>query len=194
VPVDAADAPIDPTVPTNVPVDPAITADTAALGSAVLGSAPLGSRANPRSRRAGRVLLIDAQDRVLLLRGADPGRIGSRYWFTVGGGADADETLAQAAARELHEECGLLVDPAQLGEPVVDDLTEFPYRGIWYRQEQQLFVLRIPDWEVPVERLDPEHLEDIDEHRWWSVEEIEATQEEVYPPHLATILRGILER
>jgi 8-oxo-dGTP pyrophosphatase MutT (NUDIX family) len=156
-------------------------------------SGPAGARTNPRLRRAGRVLLVDARGRVLLVRGTDPGRPGSRYWFTTGGGAREHETLAEAAARELLEECGLAVDPADLA-PVLDDVTEFPYEGVWYRQEQTLFLLRVDAWEVPVARLDPAQLDGIVEHRWWTVEEIEATSEEVYPPHLAAVLRGILER
>lgn len=58
----------------------------------------------PIRRPAGRVLLVDERDRVLLLHGWDPGRERVQYWFTVGGGVDPGETVRQAAARELYEE------------------------------------------------------------------------------------------
>ena len=51
-------------------------------------------------RRAGRVLVIDPAGRVLLLQGFDPAVPAHRFWFTIGGGADPGESLAQAAARE----------------------------------------------------------------------------------------------
>ena len=155
-------------------------------------SAPVGSRENPVPREAGRVLLLDAAGRVLLVRGSDPGRPGSRYWFTIGGGLDPGESVAEAAARELYEETGLRVEPGDLGEPLRHEVTEFPYDGVWYRQRQAYFVLRVPAWEVPVEALSPDEEHFIHEHRWWSVEEIAATDEPVYPLDLVDMLRRIL--
>jgi len=67
-------------------------------------------------RRAGRVLLVDRAGRALLLHGGDPARPAERWWFTPGGGLSGDETAAEGAARELFEETGLRVDPADLGE------------------------------------------------------------------------------
>jgi 8-oxo-dGTP pyrophosphatase MutT (NUDIX family) len=157
-------------------------------------AAPVGSRENPVPREAGRVLLLDAADRVLLVRGSDPGRPGSRYWFTIGGGLDPGEGVAQAAARELYEETGLLVDAADLGAALFDDVTDFPYDGTWYRQRQAFFVLRVPAWEVPVDQISPDEEHYIHEHRWWSVAEIVAADEPVYPLDLAARLRRILGR
>jgi 8-oxo-dGTP pyrophosphatase MutT (NUDIX family) len=157
-------------------------------------AAPIGSKENPLPREAGRVLLLDAADRVLLVRGSDPGRPGSRYWFTIGGGLDPGESVAEAAARELFEETGLQIDAADLGEPLFDDVTDFPYDGTWYRQRQAFFVLRVPAWEVPVDQISPEEEHYIHEHRWWSVAEIMAADEPVYPLDLAVRLRRILGR
>ena len=145
-------------------------------------------------REAGRVLLLDAAGRVLLVRGSDPGRPGSRYWFTIGGGLDPGEGVAEAAARELFEETGLLVDAVDLGEPLFDDVTDFPYDGTWYRQRQAFFVLRVPAWEVPVDQISPEEEHYIHEHRWWSVADIVAADDPVYPLDLAARLRRILGR
>ena len=138
------------------------------------------------------MLLLDAAGRVLLVRGSDPGRPGSRYWFTIGGGVDPGESVAQAAARELYEETGLRVDPGDLGAPFRHEVTEFPYDGLWYRQRQAYFVLHVPAWEVPVEALSPDEEHYIHEHRWWSAEEIATTDEQVYPLDLADMLRRIL--
>jgi 8-oxo-dGTP pyrophosphatase MutT (NUDIX family) len=155
-------------------------------------AAPIGSPENPIPREAGRVLLLDAAGRVLLVRGADPARPGSRYWFTIGGGLDPGESLAQAAARELFEETGLRVEPDALGEPFRHEVIDFPYEGTWYRQRQAYFVLRVPAWEVPVDQLAPEEEHYIHEHRWWSADEIATTTERVYPLDLADLLRRIL--
>jgi 8-oxo-dGTP pyrophosphatase MutT (NUDIX family) len=156
-----------------------------------MAAASMGSRENPVPREAGRVLLVDGSDRILLVRGSDPGRPGSRYWFTVGGGLDPDEGVADAAARELFEETGLRVDPATLGEVVWRETTEFPYDGTWHRQRQVFYLLRVDTWEVAVDALDPGEEHYIHEHRWWSLAELEATSEKVYPPDLPMLLRTI---
>ena len=58
----------------------------------------------PILRPAARVLLIDAQDRVLLLR-ANVGE--GDVWITPGGALEPGESAEQAALRELREETGV---------------------------------------------------------------------------------------
>jgi 8-oxo-dGTP pyrophosphatase MutT (NUDIX family) len=63
--------------------------------------------------RSARVILLDASDRLLLVRSATThGQPDA--WFTPGGGVEDGEDLASAAARELQEETGLAVDPQDL--------------------------------------------------------------------------------
>ena len=138
------------------------------------------------------MLLLDAAGRVLLFRGfdpADPER--RRYWFTAGGGVDPGETPRQAASRELYEETGLLVPPDDLGEPVFDEVCEFPFGGHWYRQEQEFFVVRVPSWEVATTQMNEVEQASIDGHRWWTAAELEATTEKYYPDGLPQLLREV---
>jgi 8-oxo-dGTP pyrophosphatase MutT (NUDIX family) len=139
-------------------------------------------------RRAARVLLIDGEGRVLLFRGFDPARPEHRYWFTPGGGLDPGESAMDGAARELAEETGLVVEPARLGEPVWRETTEFPFDGSWYRQEQEFYALRVPSWEVDTAGFSDVERGSIDEHRWWSVAELESTSERYYPATLPSVL------
>ena len=147
----------------------------------------------PTARRASRVLLIDEAGRVLLFHGFDPARPGHGYWFTVGGGLDEGETQVQGAARELFEETGMRVDPEELGEPVWREVTEFPFDGVWYRQEQEFFLLRVPAWEVDTAGFDEVELSSIDGYRWWGVAELERTGERYYPAKLPCLLRSLVE-
>ena len=144
-------------------------------------------------RRAGRVLVVDGSGRVLLLHGYDPARPGEPYWFTVGGGAKPGESLPQAAARELREETGLVAEPGDLGSPVWHEEAEFGFEGTRYRQEQDFFLLRAgPHPDVSTAGMDDEEAAVVDGHRWWSVAELESTDEAFYPVVLPRLLRDLL--
>ena len=65
-------------------------------------------------RKTARVLLLDGEDRLLLIRMHDPnvgdasGKVLPRaYWVTIGGEMEPGEDIATAARRELMEETGL---------------------------------------------------------------------------------------
>lgn len=60
-------------------------------------------------RPAARILLVDAESRVLLFRFAAPGR--APFWVTPGGALDPGEGYLEAARRELREETGIEADP-----------------------------------------------------------------------------------
>jgi 8-oxo-dGTP pyrophosphatase MutT (NUDIX family) len=143
------------------------------------------------TRRAGRVLVIDAGGRVLLLHGFDPAKPDEPYWFTIGGGAQPGETLAEAAARELREETGICAQAGELGEPVWHEVTDFSFDGTSYRQEQDFFQLRIGSAVVLTDGLDDEEAAVIDGHRWWTVDELESTTEPFYPRELPELLRDL---
>lgn len=58
----------------------------------------------PRLRPAARVIVLDHDDRLLLLRYDEAGHI---FWAVPGGSLEDGETYEQAARRELYEELGL---------------------------------------------------------------------------------------
>jgi len=142
-------------------------------------------------RRAGRVLVVDSAGRVLLLHGFNPARADERYWFTVGGGAQPGESLAQAAARELLEESGIEAGPDELGEPVWHEVAEFDFKGTWYRQEQDFFLLRVGTPEVRGDALAEEEAAVVTGHRWWTIAELESTGESFYLVELPRLLREL---
>ncbi|PZF97803.1 NUDIX hydrolase [Micromonospora deserti] len=143
-------------------------------------------------RRAARVLLVDAAGRVLLFSGWDPSRPDHRYWFTPGGGLDPGESPAAAAARELAEETGLRLAPAELGESVWSETVEFPFDGVRYRQEQEFFLVRVPSWQVDTAGFTDVERASVDGHRWWTRAELVTTDERYYPVELPAVLARAL--
>jgi 8-oxo-dGTP pyrophosphatase MutT (NUDIX family) len=153
------------------------------------------SAASPTARvdrRAARVLLLDADGRVLLFRGHDPAQPqrGS-WWFTVGGGLDDGETARDAAVRELLEETGLAVDAETLEGPVHREVADFSLVGTHYRQDNEFFVARVDRHDVVTVGFTALEEQFVLEHRWWSRDELRTTADIVYPESLVALLDRI---
>ena len=74
------------------------------------------------ARPAARILLVDAQDRVLMFRFTPDDR--PPLWCTPGGAVDPGESYAAAARRELWEEVGLDIDCGpEVAQRTIDFMT-----------------------------------------------------------------------
>jgi len=143
----------------------------------------------PWRRQTARVLPVDAEGRVLLLHGWDPRRPDDSFWFTIGGGAEAGESMRQAAARELREETGLRVDPEQLGEPIAQNTVEFSWSGYQITQGQVFYAVLIESGEVSLDGLDEWERATTDKFAWFSAEDL-AGGEPLADPDLPRLARA----
>lgn len=142
-------------------------------------------------REAARVLVVDEAGRLLLIEGCDPSAPeNGRWWFTPGGGLDPGEDALAGAARELWEETGIA--GVELAGPVAERTAEFDFEGVAYRQHEVFFEARVTSAvEVaPGALTDLEHRA-LSGHRWWSADELEGTDDVVFPEWLH---RWLVER
>jgi 8-oxo-dGTP diphosphatase len=146
---------------------------------------------NAVARDAVRALLLDPNDRVLLVRFVHP-KTGEEFWTTPGGGLDPGESLEAALQRELREETGL--EEFELGPVIWKRREEFEWADEMLNQSEQIVLVRVPSFEpqpeLSVEQLAAEGLYEV---RWWTKEEIEASDAVFYPTRLAHFLRKLLE-
>ena len=135
-------------------------------------------------RFGARVLLLDADDRLLLVRGHDPHRPERSFWFTPGGGIEGDETFAEAAVRELAEETGYVLSVDELRGPVWRRTAVFDFASRPYTQHEEIFVGRLADAERRPRGeavfTEDEH-EALDEFAWLSQSEVAGEAREVFP-------------
>jgi 8-oxo-dGTP pyrophosphatase MutT (NUDIX family) len=144
---------------------------------------------NVRKRPAARVLVLDAENRVLLFQstlvdGPDAGR---RYWYVPGGALEAGESYEQAAIRELREETGVRMDDVG-GEIGRREFILTLVGGERVAAEEHFFAVRTDPGVVSLDGwVDGEraHLED---HRWWPAADLEETAEVVFPENIGDLL------
>jgi 8-oxo-dGTP pyrophosphatase MutT (NUDIX family) len=141
-------------------------------------------------RTAARVLLLDPDDRILLLHGFDPLDPDRQWWFTPGGGVEAGEDLPTAARREVEEETG--IREVRLGPLIARRSSAFSFDGRAFEQDEWYFLARTsttatdPSGQTALERRSTDGL------RWWTGADLLATQETVYPEALAPLLAAVL--
>ncbi|MFE6497177.1 NUDIX hydrolase [Streptomyces sp. NPDC057748] len=145
-------------------------------------------------RKSARVLLIDELDRLLLLKfHVDPDAPESRHgWCTPGGGVEDGETLAEAAARELREETGLSVEPEALGSAVAETSG---YADVGWAEgifRDVFFQLRVTSHQVDVTGQEAHERKYHAGYRWWSIADLAATDETVYPFGLAKLAAALV--
>jgi G:T/U-mismatch repair DNA glycosylase/ADP-ribose pyrophosphatase YjhB (NUDIX family) len=141
----------------------------------------------PVRRDSVRALVVDANDRVLLMRFENPAT-GATWWATPGGGIEQGEDHDAALRRELSEEIGL--HDFELG-PVFWELERtFPWDRRLIRQNNTIYVVRVSAHEPApsVDLLD----EGVSGFRWWTIDEMARTDERLTPPGLVDRVRTIL--
>jgi TDG/mug DNA glycosylase family protein len=141
----------------------------------------------PVPREAVRALVVDARERVLLMRFENPAT-GEVWWATPGGGVEPGERDLDALRRELLEEAGLR-EP-EIGPVVWQREHVFPWNRRLLRQRERFHLVRVARHEAEATiDLVPEGIHG---HRWWTLEELATTGEHLAPRALATQLRPLL--
>jgi double-stranded uracil-DNA glycosylase len=134
-------------------------------------------------RRAVRALVLDPDDRTVLMRYIDD------VWAVPGGGVDLGESDVEVLVRELSEELGL--DEYELGPCVWWREHCFPEMGEkWGGQAERIYLVRSGRFE-PASRLDLA-AENVVEVRWWTLDELLASDAEYAPRRLPALVAKLL--
>jgi len=141
----------------------------------------------PVQREAVRALLVDADERIMLVQYENPATRAT-WWGTPGGGIEPGEDHQTALRRELREELGL--EEFDAGPLVWTHERTFPWAQRLMHQVNDVYLVRVHAHE-PQPTIDLEE-EAVVSYRWWTLDEIEATDERVTPPDFLKRVRTIL--
>ncbi len=164
------------------------------------GAARVPATPAPELRSTVRALVLDADDRLLLewYLAADvrrPGGLPHRepVWIAPGGGLAPGETAEAGVERELREETGLV--GVAWGPWLWRRTADLHYQGRVRRFVEHYRLGRVAAAAPRAEptALDPHEHGALLGYRWWSLPELLATSDVVYPPRLAERLTAVLE-
>jgi 8-oxo-dGTP pyrophosphatase MutT (NUDIX family) len=142
-------------------------------------------------RSAGRLLIIDAAERLLMIQEAlQPGQ---PYWLVPGGGVEGAESARDAAVREAYEETGLRLELPESAPVWLTERQSWSYGETTYDQTNQFYAVRVD----AVAALTAARHTDLEREtflgfRWWHPDEIEGSGEVFYPGGVAELVRTVL--
>lgn len=143
---------------------------------------------SPNNRSAARLVVLDAQGRLLLFQYARAN--GERFWATPGGGLESGESFERAAAREAREEVGVVVSNLT---PLWESTVDFIAAGQHIHQHERFFLVRMLATAVREDVSLAHQREGILQSRWWPVTDLERTAETVFPLDLSQRLKAALD-
>jgi 8-oxo-dGTP pyrophosphatase MutT (NUDIX family) len=141
----------------------------------------------PHDRIAARAIVFGPGDRILLVRFSPPHALGG-WWATPGGALDGDETHEEGLRRELLEETGI---SAPVGPCVWTRVHAFDWGEHFIRQIERYYVVRVESDEI-APQVDLV-AEDVQEIRWWTLPELEASDELFAPRRLPELIRRLMD-
>ncbi|MGH0435010.1 NUDIX hydrolase [Bacillus basilensis] len=150
-----------------------------------------------RIRNAARIILLDENNKILLFKLEDntvysPNEPAlNAFWVTPGGGLKENESFEEAAIRELWEETG--IKQVEIGSWVWTRDKEVNWKGEMILSHERFFVVRINNTEVLLDNLTENEQEVYRSHKWWSIQELENSNDKIIPEKLGSLLKPIVE-
>ena len=117
---------------------------------------------------------------------------GRSFWITPGGGANEGEDKIATLKRELLEEVGR--NNFEVGPEVWRRDHQFSWGGQAYDQTDHFYLVYTERF-IPTDANMPDQIEidSFDGFRWWSLTEIEQSDEVFVPRRLGPLLRELVE-
>lgn len=147
-------------------------------------------------RKTARLILLNPENEVLLMNirskdVSDPDKpIQKPFWVTIGGKIEDGESLSEAAIREVAEETGHT--NVLIGPPIWHGSVVLNWKGVQTELQETFVVAHTDKYEIIRDGLSQEEQEVVQKYKWWSVAELQSTDDIIIPRDLATLLPDII--
>lgn len=149
-------------------------------------------------RNSVKILLLNDKNELLLMCADDPKTTSAdktyhgRFWFCIGGQMNPEESLEEAAIREIYEETGIKKEEFELGPVVWFGEFDLVLNGTPTHLKQTFIVAKTNKRQAFLN--DPDEWEKtcITNLAWFSIEKIKNSEEVIYPVLMPNYLPDII--
>ena len=151
-------------------------------------------------RNAVRVVLLNDADELLLMCMDDPTitsiseKYTGRFWTLIGGEIEPNETIREAAEREVFEETGLAKEDIEFGPQVWRGELDLILKGKPTHIRQEFIVARTRRGEISLANLKGDEKKVVKQVSWFSLDRIINSSEVIHPvllpKHLPDVIAG----
>ena len=147
-----------------------------------------------KTRHTARAVLLDRRDRVLLFEFEVPKAFFAggpeRFWATPGGAIEPGEDALTAVMRELREETG--AGDCEVGPELWFGEQTLTWSGAPTFMRERFFLVRATVDAISHAGWTELERQVMRSHRWWSVEELLASDEPIFPPRFGKLVDAFL--
>ena len=150
-------------------------------------------------RNSVKIIILNDNNEMLLLFTDDSsiktadGKYQGGFYQLIGGKIEEEETLLEAAKRELFEETGLTSEDVTFGEVVWYGQLDLNIHGKMTHIKQRFILARTHSCEVTLKNLTKEEKGVCKKLCWMSLEDIKNSDTTIYPKRLPVYLKDILD-
>jgi len=120
------------------------------------------------------------------------GKYHGQYWFPIGGEIEVNESIQEAAIREIYEETGIVNEEIELGPIVWFGEFDLILNSVPTRLKQRFIVAKTKQNSVSLTNLTQSEQAIVKKLAWFSLEKIKNSEEIIYPVVLAEYFPDII--